>query len=205
MHKKPQKIILRRRARSKSRSFTAELFSISEPSCSTISITSIPSPVDEATNDSSISSQSVNEGKREQHKLSSCLLLSYFKAFYLCVPPILFSLLSKLSNSLHLHCMSISSFTPSSFSFVPLSSLCFFCPFLVSVILILKYFLLVITFSSLHFASHVFLLSHIFHYKSYPRYIILSFQGPDYSSRLNSPYKPWLEPLPEFHGSESCI
>lgn len=62
--KKPQKTILRRRARSKSRSFIAELLSVSEPSCSTISITSIPSPVDEATNDSSISCQPVNEGKR---------------------------------------------------------------------------------------------------------------------------------------------
>lgn len=154
--KSPTKTILRRRDRSESKSFNAELLSVSDPSGSTMSITSIPSPVDEATNDSSISSKPVNEGKREQHELSSCSLLSYLKPFYICVPPVLFSLLSKLSNPLHLHCMSISSFIPGSFSFTPLSSVCFSCPFLVSVILILKYFLLVIAFFSLYFASLCF-------------------------------------------------
>lgn len=102
---KQNKAILRR-ARSKSKSFAAELLSVCEPSGSTISIISIPSPVDEATNDSSISSQPVNEGEREQHKLSSSSLLSYLKPFYLCVPPLLSSLLSKLSRgspSLNIH------------------------------------------------------------------------------------------------------
>lgn len=150
MHK--EKTISRRRARPKSKSFTAELLSVSESSGSTISITSIPSPVDEATNDSSISSQPVNEGKREQHNLSS--FLSYLKPFYLCFPPVLLSLLSKLANPLHLHCMSISSFIPNSFSFILLSVLWFSCPFLVSVFL--KSSLLVIAFASLPFSSLCF-------------------------------------------------
>lgn len=120
MHKK--KTIFTIRARSKSKSCTAELLSVSEPSGCTISITSIPSPVEEATNASSISSQPVNGGKKEQHKFSSCSLLLYLNPFNLYFPAVFFSLISKISNPLHLHRMYSSSFK-SRFSFVRLSTL----------------------------------------------------------------------------------
>lgn len=124
--------VFRERARSNSRSFTDEFLSPGESSCCTMLITSIPSPVDEATNISSICSQPVTGGGWEQQKLSSCPLLSYLDPFHLCFPLSFLSLLSKLSTPVHPYCVSIFSFILSSFSFMPLPTLCFPCPILVS-------------------------------------------------------------------------
>ena len=87
-----------------------------------MSITSIPSPVDEAMNVSSICSQPVTGDGWGQCKLSSCSLLSYFDPSHLCFPPSFISLLSKLSTPFHPYCVSIFSFILSSFSFIPLPS-----------------------------------------------------------------------------------
>lgn len=82
--------IFRERARSNSRFFTDEFLGLCESSCCTMLITSIPSPVDEATNVSSICSQPVT-GVGGKNK--SFLLVLFFHTWILftsCFP--LFSL-----------------------------------------------------------------------------------------------------------------
>lgn len=125
--------VFRERARFNSRSFAAEFLSLCVSSC-TMLISSIPSPIDEATNVSSIWSQPVTGGGWRQHKLSPCSLLSYLEPFHLRFPPSFLSLLSQLSTSFHPYCVSIFAFILSSFSFTPLPTLCFPCHFLVSIL-----------------------------------------------------------------------
>lgn len=77
-HKKKRKMlpVFRERARSNSRSSATEFLNPSESSYCTMLITSIPSPVDEATNVSSICSDPVTEGGWGQCKFYSCSLIS---------------------------------------------------------------------------------------------------------------------------------
>ncbi|KAM6146861.1 kell blood group glycoprotein isoform 5-T6 [Phoenicopterus ruber ruber] len=129
--------VFRERARSKSRSFTAEFLSLCECSCCTMLITSIPSPVDEATNVSSICSQPVTGGGDN----ISFFLVLFFHTWILFTSASLPLFSPCFLNFQLTYCVSIFSFRLSSFSFIPLPTLCFPCLFLFLFFLIQYIFL----------------------------------------------------------------
>jgi len=105
-------LMFKERVRYNRRFFTAEFFILWVSSCCTILINSIPSPVEEATNDSSIFSQPAARGGCGQNKL----------CFELWVSTSFLFLLSKLwsKHSFHSHYVYILSFIPGCFLFTAL-------------------------------------------------------------------------------------